>query len=532
MCIAPRIFFTALKPAALAVALLIFGRAAVAQPPVWSVPAYGSYPASPPVVANTPMASGMPMLAAPGRPTATAARGPLARLVRNANTADGSPPFALADQAGSIQRLVEPVPSIDLEPYVGEVVVVRHDSGRTILATQLELPPRPLRPMIGDMPDTSDANSTVGTPLSNASERPAVACDPSARSIHPVRFVDNDDMTVELMDEGPTTSGGSPPLALDKGTAISSSVPGSQEMTLPDGMGPLDLNLGYPSDSGPVAGPMLSESFGHEMLPDEMGLDAGCPYCGGHHAAADCTPGHGDAGFGPALLRSARPYGRCFADVQLNFLRLHLMEGPVGKLSEKYEFSPRFTFGFDGDGIIGGRVRYWIYDRQTPILGGGHIGVEMNVLDLEATHRFQTGRSDVTLAAGIRWAGIDLEDSNEEEVGVDLLGMTLAADAHTPLCAFQGGRLTWVYGGRLSILGGDWGGSNNHGLISAPLQDDNVVNESIYAGLQYATRYRDCQLVARLAFEIQNWHSDALSQNAGADSLGFLGPGVHVGATF
>jgi hypothetical protein len=350
--------------------------------------------------------------------------------------------------------------------------------------------------------------------------------------MHPVRFVDHDDATVELIDDGPTAAAGDPQAVQEKSALIPPSVPGSNEVTYPDATGPAELPRG--DAGGPFLGPMFSESLGNEMLPGEMGFDGACPYCGGHHGYADGGPGSCDTNrFGPLSARSAQPYSGCFADVQLNILRLHLMDGSVGKLSEKYELSPRFTIGFDGDGAIGGRVRYWIYDRQTPILNGGHIGVELNVLDIEATHRYQISRSDIVVAAGLRWAALDLEDASEEEVGIDLVGMTLAADGHTPLCAFQKGQLAGVYGGRLSILGGDWGGSQNSSYFgNSPPQDDNVVVEGLYAGIQYATRYRDCQLVARLAFEIQNWHSDALAQNAGADSLGFLGPGVHVGAAF
>ncbi len=73
------------------------------------------------------------------RPTA-AHRLPLARLIRNPEEAGGGPKYALADQSGNIQRYVEPVPGIDLEPYVGYAVQVRHDTGRTLLASQLVLP--------------------------------------------------------------------------------------------------------------------------------------------------------------------------------------------------------------------------------------------------------------------------------------------------------------------------------------------------------------------------------------------------------
>src|SRR6476646_10190869 len=69
-------------------------------------------------------------------------RAPMARLIENPDQTDGAPPFALADQTGTVQRYVEPVPGIDLASHVGQLVVVRHDTGSTILASQLELPPQ------------------------------------------------------------------------------------------------------------------------------------------------------------------------------------------------------------------------------------------------------------------------------------------------------------------------------------------------------------------------------------------------------
>jgi hypothetical protein len=65
---------------------------------------------------------------------------PLARLVRNPDQSGTAPAYALADQNGNVQRYVEAVPTVDLEPYVGYAVKVRHDTGRTLLASQLELP--------------------------------------------------------------------------------------------------------------------------------------------------------------------------------------------------------------------------------------------------------------------------------------------------------------------------------------------------------------------------------------------------------
>lgn len=64
-----------------------------------------------------------------------------AKLVRNSNPKDGAPPFAMVDRYGGILRYIEPVDRIKLEPYVGRIVKVRHDTGDTLLASQLIFPP-------------------------------------------------------------------------------------------------------------------------------------------------------------------------------------------------------------------------------------------------------------------------------------------------------------------------------------------------------------------------------------------------------
>lgn len=93
---------------------------------------------------------------------------PLAVLVRNPSLASGEPPYALADDRGVIQRFVEPTPTIDLAPYVGKVIRVAHDTGGTLLASQLELPPNPAAlPAI----DSSVLQAVAVSPLA----RPRVA---------------------------------------------------------------------------------------------------------------------------------------------------------------------------------------------------------------------------------------------------------------------------------------------------------------------------------------------------------------------
>jgi hypothetical protein len=79
-------------------------------------------------------------------------------------------------------------------------------------------------------------------------------------------------------------------------------------------------------------------------------------------------------------------------------------------------------------------------------------------------------------------------------------------------------------------MGGDWEG--DAGGFLDPVRDDNVVVEELYGGVEYLCVRGDYDLFARLIFEVQNWHSDAAAQDAGADSIGFVGPGIEVGMMF
>lgn len=69
-----------------------------------------------------------------------APRGAMGILIRNPETARGESPYAIADQFGRVQRLVEPSPGVSLDRFVGERVRIKHDTGHTLLASQLELP--------------------------------------------------------------------------------------------------------------------------------------------------------------------------------------------------------------------------------------------------------------------------------------------------------------------------------------------------------------------------------------------------------
>ncbi len=220
-----------------------------------------------------------------------------------------------------------------------------------------------------------------------------------------------------------------------------------------------------------------------------------------------------------------------YGEVQIMWLRTHLMEDALGKLSEQYKFSPRVVVGYEDPCGIGARLRYWHYDHTTETLDNNDfLNFRFDVVDAEVTSRFAVRKTDLVVSGGFRWA--DIEASlNDEAVSTGMPGLTFAADLRTQICGGCSSQWAGVAGGRWSTLGGDWEGSSSS--IIEPVRDDNMVVQELYAGVEYTCcTQKGHNIYARLTFEIQNWHSDAAAQLAGTDSIGFVGPGVHVGASY
>lgn len=220
------------------------------------------------------------------------------------------------------------------------------------------------------------------------------------------------------------------------------------------------------------------------------------------------------------------------ADVELLGLRTHFSEDPLGKLAEHYELSERIVLGAENEHGIGGRIRYWNYERTTPNLqGGSSLGADFSVTDLEGTARFGSQWYEIVLAGGLRFADIRLDiDSGSDRSNI-MPGATFAVDLRTVLCG-DPQSLEWhsVGGARWSVLGCDWH-EHNTGLI-VDTRDDNIMVTEIYGGFECAHCFRGHEAYARLVFEAQNWRSDALGENTGIDSIGFVGPGLSLGVNY
>ena len=262
------------------------------------------------------------------------------------------------------------------------------------------------------------------------------------------------------------------------------------------------------------------DSCGESSCGCESSCCDGC--CNGCSGCCDCCSSCGGC-------------GGYYAQVDLVFARAHVLEdaGPGGKLSEEYELAPRFILGYENCCGQGLRARYWHYghDSRNLTVAADAVRFEFDVIDLEATNRFQFCRTDVTLAGGFRYAHLEIVEDDVAET--DLVGLTVAADVETLVCCDCCSYWSAIYGARAALLYGDWdseGGAN--GFIGADIRDDSVAVTEVYAGAEYGCCYCGYDIYTQLKIELQHWHSDALAQNAGADSINFVGPTWTFGVGF
>ncbi len=227
------------------------------------------------------------------------------------------------------------------------------------------------------------------------------------------------------------------------------------------------------------------------------------------------------AGGGDSSFRNCNAY----ADFQLNFLGNNLTSKvDTTQSSDRLELSPRIVVGARNCHQYGLRVRYQHYDWNAPSLTSPTppgVQFELDSLDLEATKRLRGRHTLLDLAAGVRFAKIE-EAGFLGQSHSDLIGGTIAADGQRRLCRNSGWNWSWVYGGRLSLLGGHYNGTGHQG-------NGTVFVSEIYTGLQYGGCCGSHDVFARFLFEVQNWHSDAFLLS---DNVTLMGPGIQLGVRF
>jgi hypothetical protein len=273
-------------------------------------------------------------------------------------------------------------------------------------------------------------------------------------------------------------------------------------------------------------------SASHLDVTPESACTIGNDNCASCATGASCGTGNACDCSACQMNESCEGPGSVYyADVQIMWLRAHMMEDAVGKLSEQYNWSPRIVAGYENASGIGARGRFWHYSHETPILGSNDdISFKFDTIDLEGTARFAMRKADLVVFGGFRWANLEI-NLDDDWSSTSAPGLTAGADVRFEVCRKCNSQWAAIGGFRFSTLGGDWDGSNS-GFVP-PVRDDNIVVQEIYGGVEYTFVTKGgYNLYTRLTLELQNWHSDAMSQLSGTDSVGFVGPGIHAGASF
>jgi len=107
-------------------------------------------------------------------------------------------------------------------------------------------------------------------------------------------------------------------------------------------------------------------------------------------------------------------------------------------------------------------------------------------------------------------------------------GLTFAADGRTPIASV----VSVVYGGRLSILQGDWSGHREGGALpSANLKNEKMLVPEVYAGIESTFG----RVFTRFGIEFQEWNRRGRAgeeMTSGGHDFGFTGYGFDLGYMF
>ncbi len=209
------------------------------------------------------------------------------------------------------------------------------------------------------------------------------------------------------------------------------------------------------------------------------------------------------------------------------------------RINDDFELAPRYVFGYDD--AVGARVRYWSYDHGTletiPLVGSISQRLDLDVIDLEATTHLRHGGSDFVFSGGARIAHIDVNNYFDTSITPTtrfekstMGGVTLAGEGRTNIVGDEQWGTAFVYGGRLSLLQGDWEGDDSSTLSDFELnvQNERFIVPEAFTGVEI--RYG--RAFTRLTVEMQDWQGSSSSNTLVFHKFGFTGYGVDVGWSF
>ena len=230
-----------------------------------------------------------------------------------------------------------------------------------------------------------------------------------------------------------------------------------------------------------------------------------------------CQPPHVGKDFLVCQDRGCGWYG------QLEFLLLRpyaggglLATGDPSQLG--FEPAYRFTAGRQGSDGLGGRLRYFSYDRSDSF-GGGLVSVEARYLDAEMTQVVDFRRWNLLFSGGLRYADMGI-NTTTANVGFDGFGLTFGAQAGRALN--RSGSLRMISAARWSAVYGN-GKSQTPGPVAT--QNDDLANIfEVNIGPQYRRQMRNgMTMTLGGGLEAQYWSNVVNIAAAGQPGAGDFG---------
>ncbi len=223
--------------------------------------------------------------------------------------------------------------------------------------------------------------------------------------------------------------------------------------------------------------------------------------------------------------------GGVYAAADLTFLRPYVggealrsiltpSPGPGG-LEAEYPFAPRIIIGYEGARGLGIRARYWFFDQDFALEGvAPTFGIDMDVLDLEATIRQDFGSWDLQFAGGVRY-GREEMSYNGDQICFEGTGLTVAAEVMRP-----------VYNSNWSLLGNFrgsllYGETRDTGILwVGPSANEIMQVWEMQLGVEYAREMSAGEVAIQFLWEVQYWENAPIAVYM--SDLGFSGPTLKV----